>query len=207
MSFEDAVGAVWGEGFDPYAWASAETTAHRAQHDGCGAFQTSVLGARALWWTARAAGARRILEVGTALGYSGLWLADAVGPDGRLDTIEMDAGHCDLARAVFARAGFGARVNIFHGSALEVLSGLSGPYDYISIDIIWHEYPLYYDHFLRLLQPGGVLATSNLFGLHEPGGEREPELEEYLRRLFADPAYETAVIGTRAYSLRRPDQA
>ena len=205
MSFEDAVGAVWGEGFDPYAWASAETTGHRDQHADCGAFQTSVLGARALWWTARAAGAQRILEVGTALGYSGLWLADAAGPEGRLDTIEMDAGHCELARAVFERAGFGDRVSVINGSALAVLGELKEPYDYISIDIIWHEYPLYYDHFLRLLRPGGVLATSNLFGLHEPGGESEPGLEDYLRRLFADQAYETAVIGTRAYSLRRPD--
>jgi hypothetical protein len=52
-----------------------------------------------------------------------------------------------------------------------------------------------------------VLATSNLFGLHEPGAESEPALEEYLRRLFADRQFDTSVIGTRAYSLRRPDQA
>ena len=206
MSFEDAVGAVWGDGFDRYAWASEETTRHRESHPDCGAFQTSVLGARALWWTARAAGARRILEIGTALGYSGLWLADAAGPDGHLDTIEMDAGHCELARKVLERAGFGSRANVIEGSALEVLAGMTAPYEYISIDIIWHEYPLYYDHFVRLLAEGGVLATSNLFGLHEAGGPSEPGLEEYLSRLFADERFETAVIGTRAYSLRRSER-
>src|SRR5262249_58928190 len=81
---------------DPFAGVRAATDAHRAGHAGCGAYpyrNGALLGA-----LAAAANARRILELGTALGYTALWFAHGA-PDAVVDTIERDIKHVKLARA------------------------------------------------------------------------------------------------------------
>src|SRR4051812_45615609 len=66
---------------------------------------------------ARAMGAKRVLEVGTLGGYSAIWLARALPPDGRLVTLEYDAKHAQVARANLARAGVGDKVEVIVGRA------------------------------------------------------------------------------------------
>src|SRR5206468_4107016 len=73
---------------------------------------------------ARAQGARRILEIGTLGGYSTIWLARALQPDGRLITLEYDSKHADVARANIARAGFADMVEVRIGRAQETLPAL-----------------------------------------------------------------------------------
>src|ERR1044071_6506184 len=67
----------------------------------------------------RIAGARRILEIGTLGGYSTVWMASALPPDGRLVTLEYAALHAEVARANFARAGLSERVDVRQGAALD----------------------------------------------------------------------------------------
>src|SRR5437899_12193520 len=83
---------------------------------------------------ATAVGASRVLEIGTAIGYSGIWLAGALPPGGMLLTIELSAERAREARENFARAGVSERVSVIVGDARLKIAKLSGPYDLIFQD-------------------------------------------------------------------------
>src|SRR5438034_10427219 len=83
---------------------------------------------------ATAVSARRILEIGTAIGYSGIWLAGALPRDGMLITMEMSEERAKEARENFARAGLSDRVSIMVGDAKLKLAKVSGPFDLIFQD-------------------------------------------------------------------------
>src|SRR5439155_5332198 len=83
---------------------------------------------------ATAIGARRILEIGTAIGYSGIWLARALPPGGMLITMELDGARADEARKNFARAGVADRVTVMAGDASRMLHKVAGPFDLIFQD-------------------------------------------------------------------------
>src|SRR5262252_7446192 len=79
-------------------------------------------------------GAKQILEIGTAIGYSGIWLAGALPPGGMLFTMEMNEARAQEARENFARAGVSDRVSIMVGDAKLKLAKVSGPFDLIFQD-------------------------------------------------------------------------
>src|SRR3954469_16282990 len=83
---------------------------------------------------ATAIGARRILEIGTCVGYSGIWLAGALPNDGMLITMEKDADRARIAKANFERAGLGDRVSIMIGDAQLKIAKVAGPFDLIFQD-------------------------------------------------------------------------
>jgi caffeoyl-CoA O-methyltransferase len=140
--------------------------------------QVGALDARHLEVLARAAGARRAVEIGTLGGYSGLALLRGMGANGTLDTVELEPRHAEVARETFRRAGVGDRARVHVGRALEVLPRLapSGPFDLVFIDADKEGYPRYLDWAADNLRPGGVVLLDNafLFGhLPEPAsGER-----------------------------------
>jgi predicted O-methyltransferase YrrM len=115
-----------------------------------------------LFVTARAIGARRILELGTATGYSGLHLARALPSDGRLVTIDVDPERQRMARAHWAEAGVADQVETILGKALDVLPTLRGPFDLLFIDAIKPEYRAYLDLALPLLRSGAVVLADNV---------------------------------------------
>ncbi len=106
---------------------------------------------------ARSHGVGSILEIGTLGGYSTIWLARALPPNGRLVTLEFEAKHAAVARANIARAGLADRVEIRIGPALESLPQLAaegrGPFDLIFIDADKEGYPEYLDWALAALPP------------------------------------------------------
>jgi len=111
----------------------------------------------------RATGAREILELGTATGYSGIYLGRACQPvQGRVLTLEQDARMAARARSNFARAGLESRVEVRVGEALQLLEGMPGPYDFIFLDIDKESYLPALDHLQRLLRPGGLLVADNI---------------------------------------------
>ena len=77
------------------------------------------------------AGARRILEIGTLGGYSTVWMASALPPEGRLVTLEYAPHHAEVARENIARAGLLERVEVRQGAALDLLPALAGPFDLV----------------------------------------------------------------------------
>jgi len=107
--------------------------------------------------------AQRVLEIGSLGGYSGVWLARALAPTGKLTTIEKDARHARVAREAFAAAGLERRVELIEGSALDILPTLQGGFDAVFIDADKEPLPQYFDWGMRLLRRGGLLLCDNAF--------------------------------------------
>jgi len=107
--------------------------------------------------------AQRVLEIGSLGGYSGVWLARALPPTGKLITIEKDPRHARIAREAFASAGLEGRVELIEGAALEVLPTLSPGFDAVFIDADKEPLPKYFDWGMRLLRRGGLLLCDNAF--------------------------------------------
>jgi caffeoyl-CoA O-methyltransferase len=123
--------------------------------------QVSAEAGRLLALLVRAAGATRVLEVGTLFGYSGIWMARELPPGGRLDTIEIEKLHADAAEHWFERAGLADRVTVHRGAGLDVLATLPGPYDVAFIDADKSGYPEYVRLSLERLRPGGMVIADN----------------------------------------------
>ena len=183
---------------DRFAAIAAETERHRAEH-GCEAYASAdgpLLGV-----LARATRARRILEIGTALGYSAAWLAQGA-PDARVDSIEADRSHAEAAAAQLRRVGLADRVQIHLGRSPEALRLLEPGYDLLFYDA-YVPTPEELSAFRGLLRPGGLLVTSNLFlGQYDaalPGLEKGAE---YRRALFDPERWLTTFADLKALSVR-----
>ncbi len=111
----------------------------------------------------RAAGARTVLEIGSLGGYSGIWLARALPPDGRLTTIEKDPRHAAIARAAYADAGLAGQVRLLEGDAREVLRTLDPGFDAVFVDADKEPLAEYFELSVRLLRSGGLLLCDNAF--------------------------------------------
>ena len=156
---------------------------------------------------ATAIGAKRILEIGTAIGYSGIWLAGALPADGMLVTMEMNPDRARWARENLARAGLADRVSVVVGDAQRMLAKVSGPFDLIFQDGDKNLYTPLLDRLVALLRPGGLLITDNVLwdGEVVPGFTPKPErnaeytraIAEYNERLTAHPQVMTAIVPLR----------
>jgi len=111
-------------------------------------------------------GARRILEVGTLGGYSAIWMARALPPDGRLITLESEPRHAEVARANLARAGLAGVTEVRLGPALETLPRLAGegvgPFDLVFIDADKPSNPDYFNWGLQLARAGSLIVVDNV---------------------------------------------
>ncbi|RMI14092.1 O-methyltransferase [Cellulomonas triticagri] len=114
----------------------------------------------------RMVGARRVLEFGTLAGYSTLWFADAVGPDGHVTTLEIDPRHAEVARQNFARAGVADRVRLVEGpaagSAQALVDAGEEPFDLVFVDADKPSNSTYVEAALALSHPGTVIVVDNV---------------------------------------------
>jgi predicted O-methyltransferase YrrM len=128
--------------------------------------QVTAAQAKLLHLLALAQGARRILEVGTLGGYSGIWLARALPAGGRLVTLELDARHAQVARANFRRAGVEACVELREGAALKSLAQLTAaqaaPFDLAFIDADKENNLGYLQATLALARVGTLIIVDNV---------------------------------------------
>ncbi len=119
-----------------------------------------------LFLIAKAAGARKILEIGTLGGYSTIWLARVLPPDGRLITLELNSKHAEVARKNIARAGLETVAEVRQGPALASLEQLvterAGPFDFIFIDADKPAYTEYFQWSLKLSRPGTLIIADNV---------------------------------------------
>jgi predicted O-methyltransferase YrrM len=107
--------------------------------------------------------ARSVLEIGTLGGFSTIWLARGVGPDGRVLTLEYEPKHAEVARANIDRAGVGDRVEVVVGPALETLPTVTqGPFDLVFIDADKENNAGYLEWAVRLTHPGSVILVDNV---------------------------------------------
>ncbi|MEJ2070202.1 MAG: O-methyltransferase [Syntrophobacterales bacterium] len=116
-----------------------------------------------LFLLARAIQAHRILELGTATGYSAIYLARGCEPqNGQVVTLESDPQMASRAQTNCAAAGLGHRVEVRQGEALALMEGMSGPFDFIFLDIDKESYLPALDRGHRLLRLGGLLVADNV---------------------------------------------
>lgn len=146
----------------------------------------------------------RILEVGTAVGYSALVMA-AYAPEGsKITTIENYEKRIPIARANFIRAGRESDITLIEGDALEVMKGLRGPYDFIFMDAAKGQYIHYLPETMRLLAPGGLLVSDNVlqdgdvinsrFAVERRNRTIHSRMREYLFELKHREDLETAIL-------------
>jgi predicted O-methyltransferase YrrM len=146
-----------------------------------------------------AVGARRVLEVGTAIGVSTLYLARALPQDGQVVTFEIDQERQAAARAYLDQAGVLEKVDLRLQDAREGLSTLDGGFDLAFVDGVKAQYGEYFDGVVPLLRPGGLLAVDNVLmsgTVAENRGdghwteEQIATAREFNRRLLSDPELE-----------------
>jgi len=118
--------------------------------------------ARLLRGLAISTGAKKILEIGTAIGYSAIWMAQALPPGGQLISLEIDPSRAASARANIERAGLATTISVIVGDASRFLHKVAGPFDLIFQDGDKALYEPLLDRLVDHLRPGGVLVTDNV---------------------------------------------
>ena len=172
---------------------------------GLPAIQVAPNQGRLLNLIAQVRGARRILEIGTLGGYSTIWLARALPPDGRLISLEIEPKHAEVARQNLERADVADRVEIRVGRAIELLPALesdgSAPFDLVFIDADKPSNPDYFQWALKLAAPGGVIVVDNVVrsGDVAKGDSTDPNVtgvRRVLELMASAPGVESTAIQT-----------
>ena len=146
----------------------------------------------------------RILEVGTAVGFSALLMSEYAPEVCTITTIEYYEKRMPIARENFKRAGKEQKITLIEGDAMEVLTELSGPYDFIFMDAAKGQYIAYLPEVLRILEPDGVLVSDNVlqdgniiesrFAVERRDRTIHSRMREYLYTLKHHPDLETSII-------------
>jgi predicted O-methyltransferase YrrM len=153
----------------------------------------------------RATGARRVLEIGTLGAYSTIWLARAVGDNGKVVTLELDPRHAQIAQRNLDNAGVADRVDLRIGPASKTLEALvaetTAPFDFIFIDADKAGYPDYIQWSLKLSRPGTLIIADNVVrdGKVIDPDDPDPNIQGVRRFtdvISADPRLSTTVLQT-----------
>ncbi len=179
-----------------------------AEKEGLPSYQISPEVGRLLQVLAKAVGARRILEIGTLGGYSAVWLARGLPPDGKLVTIEISPAHAAFARRWIARANLSEKIDVREGNALDILPALGkeDPFDFVFIDADKPAYPEYLEWSLKLVRPGGMITADNVLASPDwNGAVTDPDtqdpvvrgIQEFNRKLSAESRLTSIAIPIR----------
>ncbi|WP_120493292.1 O-methyltransferase [Microbacterium phyllosphaerae] len=168
---------------------------------GLPAIEVAPVSGKLLNLIARISGARRVLEIGTLGGYSTIWLARAVGPEGRVVTVEAEVDNAAVARASIDAAGVGDRVDIRIGRGADVLPTLVGGFDLVFIDADKESNTIYLDWAAKLGRPGTVIVLDNIGREGEivRDDSADPKVvgtREGLRMLGEDPRFDATALQT-----------
>lgn len=171
-----------------------------AEAGGLPPIQISPIQGKLLQLFATMCNARKILEIGSLAGYSGIWLARALPVGGKLITLEIDAKHAEIVRQSFARAGVGDRSEVRVGKALDLLPQLEdeAPFDLIFIDADKPPYPHYLEWALRLSRPGSIIVADNCVrggrAFREPEDAYSAGIVAYNKRIASDPRLQSLAL-------------
>ncbi len=141
-----------------------------------------------LWTLAETSKAKRVLEIGTSDGYSTIWIARGVEPNGgKIITLEIEKDRHDLAVAHFRKAGFDKVIDARLGDALKEIPKLEGEFDFIFIDAWKPDYIKYYQMTMPKLKPGGLMLAHNVVA-------HAKEMSEFLDAIQKDPKLVTTIV-------------
>ena len=146
----------------------------------------------------------RVLEVGTAIGFSALLMCEYLPENGHITTIEKYEKRIPIARENFKRAGKEDRITLIEGDALEVMRSLEGPFDFIFMDAAKGQYIHYMPEAIRLLSKDGVLMSDNVlqdgdiiesrFAVERRNRTIHSRMREYLYELKHNDQLQTSII-------------
>lgn len=135
-----------------------------------------------------ARGAKAVLEIGAASGYSGIWLGlGARETGGRVVAIEYDPQRAKEATANIRAAGLGDVVRVVHGDAFAEIPRLAGPFDFVFLDAWKPDYKKFFDVVYPRLAPGGVFVAHNVVN-------KKSEMEPFLRTILTHPSLFTTIV-------------
>ena len=144
----------------------------------------------------------KILEIGTAVGFSAILMGKYSPEECRITTIENYEKRIPIARANFARAGMEQKITLLEGDALEIMKGM--PDDFVFMDAAKGQYPAYLEQVMRFLVPGGILITDNVlqdgdiiesrFAVERRDRTIHSRMREYLYTLKHHPELETSIL-------------
>jgi len=157
---------------------------------------------RLLYNLAKASQSKKILEIGTAIGYSGIWLARAVAPlKGGVTTIDMDPERVKIARKNISEAGLERTVKIIEGNALKILPTLKEEFDLIFLDSDKDVYPDAFKMLVPMLRKGGLFVADNaLWGGDVAKGGKSKDTQSMIKfnRLVSEsPRMSTVIVPLR----------
>lgn len=144
----------------------------------------------------------RILEIGTAVGYSAICFSCFLEGNGTIDTIERDVDRVDQARINIKRAEVEEKIHIFEGDAVEILPTFQEKYDMIFIDAAKGKYPFFLEQALRLISEKGVIVADNVlykgYVMSDYNKHKQRtavrNLREYLAEVQNNPRLETQIL-------------
>jgi caffeoyl-CoA O-methyltransferase len=158
---------------------------------------------RLLYQLGQTIGARKIFEMGSAIGYSTIWWARAVGDSGRVVYSDGDRRNADEARRYFERAGVAGRVQIRVGDALELLSEEKEPFDIIFNDVDKQDYPRVFRLAVPRIRKGGLFVSDNVLWHGRVADPLKPNdaatqgILEFNRLLYGSDGLYTTILPLR----------
>ena len=144
----------------------------------------------------------KILEIGTAVGYSAICFTEILAEDGEIDTIERDSERVKEAKENIKKAEVENKINIYEGDAVEILPTLENKYDVIFIDAAKGKYPFFLKEALRMLNTNGIIFADNIlykgYVMSDYNKHKQRtavrNLREYIKEVEENPELETKIL-------------
>ena len=145
---------------------------------------------------------KRILEIGTAVGYSAMCFSEFLAEDGKIDTIERDEERIKQAKINIKNVGVEEKINIYEGDAVEILPTLNEKYDMVFIDAAKGKYPFFLKESLRMIKENGVIFADNIlykgYVMSDYNKHKQRtavrNLREYIKEVSENPNLETEIL-------------
>ena len=144
----------------------------------------------------------RILEIGTAVGYSAMCFSEYLQANGKIDTIERDVERVEQARINIKNVEVEDKINIYEGDAVEILPTLNEKYDVVFIDAAKGKYPFFLKEALRMIKPNGIILADNIlykgYVMSDYNKHKQRtavrNLREYVKEVTENPNIETEIL-------------
>jgi predicted O-methyltransferase YrrM len=145
---------------------------------------------------------KRILEIGTAVGYSAICFSRYLSDDGIIDTIERDEERIKEAKINIENMNLGNQIHIYGGDAVEILPTLNEKYDMVFIDAAKGKYPFFLKEALRMIKPNGIIFADNIlykgYVMSDYNKHKQRtavrNLREYIKEVSENPNLETEIL-------------
>ena len=145
---------------------------------------------------------KRILEIGTAVGYSSICFSEFLENNGVIDTIEREEERVKEAKENIKKVGVEDKINIYEGDAVEILPTLNYKYDMIFIDAAKGKYPFFLKESLRMLNSNGIIFADNIlykgYVMSDYNKHKQRtavrNLREYIKQVEENPELETEIL-------------